>query len=139
MFKKFFVMAIIIISAASVIILCRMASSEKTPPDKPEKLSDSGFEPYFNIRGWDVEKLSDETVRIPESFSGPYQEYADVLEESGFDIGKYKGEELRRVTFLVKNYGGDTEVLGELLLDGNRLVGSSLMENKPDGFIKPVQ
>lgn len=139
MLKKSLILMLIAVSAASIVLLCRTASGKKTASEAPTILSDSQLEPYLNIRGWDVEKLSDETVRIPEKFNDTYQRFADVLKENGFDIEKYKGKEVRRVLFLVKNYGGDSEVHAELLLDEGKLIGSALIENKPDGFIKPAE
>ena len=136
MLKKFLILMLIAVSAASIVLLCRTASGKKTAPEESVVLSDSQLEPYLNISGWDVEKLSDETVRIPEKFN---ERYAQALKENGFDIEKYKGKEVRRVLFLVKNYGGDSEVHAELLLDEGKLIGSALIENKPDGFIKPAE
>lgn len=139
MLKKFLILMLIAVSAASIVLLCRTASGKKTVPEESVVLSDSQLEPYLNIRGWDVEKLSDETVRIPEKFNETYQRYAQALKENGFDIEKYKGKEVRRVLFLVNNYGSDSEVHAELLLDEGKLIGSALIENKPDGFIKPAE
>lgn len=139
MLKKIIILLLIAVSAASIVLLCRTASGKKTASEESVILSDSQLEPYFNIRGWDVEKISDETVRIPEKFNETYQRYYEVLKENGFDIEKYKGKEVRRVLFLVKNFGGSSEVHAELLLDGGKLIGSALIENKPDGFIKPAE
>ncbi len=139
MLKKFLILMLIAVSAASIVLLCRTASGKKTAPEESVVLSDSQLEPYLNIRGWDVEKLTDETVRIPEKFNETYQRYAQALKENGFDIEKYKGKEVRRVLFLVNNYGSDSEVHAELLLDEGKLIGSALIENKPDGFIKPAE
>lgn len=139
MLKKIIILLLIAVSAASIVLLCRTASGKKTASEESIILSDSQLEPYFNIRGWDVEKISDETVRIPEKFNETYQRYSEVLKKNGFDIEKYKGKEVRRVLFLVKNFGGNSEVHAELLLDGGKLIGSALIENKPDGFIKPAE
>lgn len=94
-------------------------------------------EAYLNIRGWEIEEISCQTVRIPEEFEGIYREYADIQSKDGFKLENYKGKEVLRCLYRVLNYGGDSEVTAELLLYNDELISAALFENKQDGFIKP--
>ena len=49
-----------------------------------------------------------------------------------------KEKEVLRCLYRVLNYGGDSEVTAELLLYNDELISAALIENKQDGFIKPL-
>jgi hypothetical protein len=137
MFKKILILLLIALSAFSIILLCR--TSSKQEEISATVLADSQFEPYLNLKGLEGEKLSDEQITIPESFTGVYKDFADIQKAAGFDLSSFKGKQVRRVTYLITNYSSDTEVIAELLLYGDKLISAALIENKPDGFISPLK
>lgn len=95
-------------------------------------------EPYINLRGWEVTEIKCEEITVPQSFEGVYETYARVQEEEGLPLEKYKGKKVTRCLYQVENYGGENEVLAELLLSGDTLIAAALIENSPDGFIKSL-
>ena len=134
--KKFIAIAAIPVITVGAVFLCRCSEPKHT--QQPLVLNQYQREAYLNIRGWDVEEISCETVRIPEDFDGIYKEYAEIQSKDGFDLEDYKGKEAQRCLYRVLNYGGDSEVTAELLLYNDKLISAALIENKPDGFIKPI-
>jgi hypothetical protein len=134
--KKIIAAFLIAGTAAGAFFLCRNTGHESM--EEMLVLNEHQRESYLNIRGWDVESISSSTVKIPETFDGIYAEYAKTAEKNGFHLEKYKGKDVERCLYRVKNYGGNSEVTAELLMYDNRLVSAVLIENKPDGFIKGV-
>lgn len=101
-------------------------------------LSEYQLEPYLNIRGWKVTPVNNETVKIPQEFTGSFKVLAEEMEKSGFDLESHKGEEVTRYTYSVDNYG-ESGIIAELLLTSeNELISAVLIQQKPDGFIKAV-
>lgn len=134
--KKFIALAAVLGVAAAAVFICRRVEPKHNEP--PLVLNEYQRESYLNIRGWDIEEVSCETVRIPEEFEGIYKEYADIQSKDGFKLENYKGKEVQRCLYRVLNYGGDSEVTAELLLYNDELISAALIENKPDGFIKSL-
>ncbi len=96
---------------------------------------------YLKSLGWEVEQTpnSEDTVTVPEQFDEIYTHYNSLQKECGFDLENYKGKNLSRYTYVVKNHpeqkAGD-KVLAELLLNGsNEIVGGSIYSLRLDGFM----
>lgn len=134
--KKIIAVAAVLGAAAASIFICRKIEPE--PSEAPVVLNQYQREAYLNIRGWEIEEISCKTVRIPEEFDGIYKEYADIQSNDGFNLENYKGKEVLRCLYRVLNYESDSEVTAELLLYDDKLISAALIENKPDGFIKPL-
>lgn len=134
--KKFIAITAVLGVAAAAVFICRRVEPKHTQP--PLVLNEYQREAYLNIRGWEAEEISCETVRIPEEFEGIYKEYADIQSKDNFKIENYKGKEVTRCVYRILNYGGDSEVTAELLLYNDELISAALIENKPDGFIKSL-
>ena len=120
---------------AGAFFICR---TPKKQTEAPLTLNEYQRVSYLNIRGWDAEEISCSEITVPETFEGVYQEYAQVQISQHLPLEDYKGKTVTRCLYMIKNYGGDVPVVAELLLSGDRLIASALIENKPDGFIKPV-
>lgn len=134
--KKIIAIAAVLGIAAAAIFICRRIEPKQDEP--PLVLNEYQREAYLNIRGWEIEEISCQTVRIPEEFEGIYREYADIQSKDGFKLENYKGKEVLRCLYRVLNYGGDSEVTAELLLYNDELISAALIENKQDGFINPL-
>ncbi len=62
----------------------------------------------------------------------------EKMKQAGYNLDSHKGEEVKRFTYSVDNYG-DGEVIAELLLTpDNELICAALIELKPDGFTEPI-
>lgn len=135
--KKIIFAAIIFVLCAGLFILCIL---KKTPPQEKQIILENSYsrEAYLNIKGWDAEEISCETIRIPENFDGIYAEYAKAQEKQKLPLEKYKGKEVTRFLYNINNYGSDNNVFAELLISENRLIAAALIENKSDGFISPL-
>ena len=72
--------------------ICRRIEPKQDEP--PLVLNEYQREAYLNIRGWEIEEISCQTVRIPEEFEGIYREYADIQSKDGFKLENYKGKEV---------------------------------------------
>lgn len=134
--KKLIAITAVLGIAVGAVFICRCI--EPKNPQPPLTLNEYQREAYLNIRGWEAEEISCETVRIPEEFEGIYKEYTDIQSKDNFNLEDYKGKEVMRCLYKVLNYGGDSEVTAELLLYNDELISAALIENKPDGFIKSL-
>lgn len=134
--KKIVILLIITAVLAGIFFISRRNSGNI----QEEKLilSEYQLEPYLNIRGWKVTPVNNETVKIPQEFTGSFKVLAEEMEKSGFDLESHKGEEVTRYTYSVDNYG-ESGIIAELLLTSeNELISAVLIQQKPDGFIKAV-
>ena len=130
--------AVIVAAGISTAAFFICKNHNKPQKEEPMVLNEYQREAYLNIRGWDTEEISQITVTVPESFEGIYKQYADVQKKQGLPLEDYKGKEVVRCLYNIKNYGGDVPVTAELLFYEDRLIAAALIENKPDGFIKAL-
>lgn len=136
--KKKAAAIIIIIFILSGIFIISLHDNKADAPEEKQILNEYELESYLNLKGWKVEMDKMEQVKIPQSFTGMYKIFSDEMKNAGFDLDSHKGEEVRRYIYTVTNYGVDG-VKAELLLTmDNELIGAVLIEQKPDGFIKPI-
>ena len=97
--KKIIAIAAVLGIAAAAIFICRRIEPKQDEP--PLVLNEYQREAYLNIRGWEIEEISCQTVRIPEEFEGIYREYADIQSKDGFKLENYKGKEVLRCLYPV--------------------------------------
>lgn len=136
--KKKAAAIIIIIFILSGIFIISLHDNKADAPEEKQILNEYELESYLNLKGWKVEMDKMEQVKIPQSFTGMYKIFSDEMKNAGFDLDSHKGEEVRRYIYTVTNYGVDG-VKAELLLTmDNELISAVLIEQKPDGFIKPI-
>lgn len=136
--KKKIILSIIIIAIFSVIFVLNRKNPDTVLQKQPTVLNEYQLEAYLNIKGWQVTKLSSNDIRIPQEFSGNFKTMSDELKKSGFDLKAHKGEIVTRHVFSVDNYG-ESGINAELYITKqNELIGAVLIQQKPDGFIKPV-
>ncbi|MBQ9773366.1 MAG: DUF4830 domain-containing protein [Clostridia bacterium] len=88
--------------------------------------------------GWEVDALPVETktVTIPSEFDKVYAAYNELQKEQGLNLAKYKGKDVTRYTFAVKNYTGYTgTVYANVLVYRNRVVGGDVCSADVSGFV----
>ncbi len=135
--KKIICSAVILVICVGLFTVCML----KKPSQKEEQIileNQYSREAYLNIRGWDIEEISHEIIKIPENFNGVYKEYASVQKSQNLSLEKYKGKEAERFLYSVKNRG-ENNVFVELLIRENRLIAAALIESGDEGnTIKPI-
>lgn len=88
--------------------------------------------------GWEVapEALEEVTLKLPGEFDRIMTEYNELQKSQGLDLSKYKGQEVVRYTYEVKNYPDyDGEVHANIIVCKNRVVGGDICSADLDGFI----
>ena len=88
--------------------------------------------------GWEVspEEIKEVTLKLPAEFDSIMNEYNEIQKTQGLDLSKYKGEEVVRYTYAVTNYPGyDGDVLANIIVCKNRVIGGDVCSADPQGFI----
>ncbi len=135
--KKVICAAVILVICAGLFTVCKL---KKTSSDTDAIMLENSYsrEAYLNIKGWDVEEISCETIKVPENFEGIYKKYAEVQKNQELPLDNYKGKEVQRFLYNVDNYSSEDKVCAELLIYENRLIAGAIIENIPDGSIFPL-
>ncbi len=88
--------------------------------------------------GWEVtpEALEEVTLKLPGEFDRIMTEYNEIQKSQGLDLSKYKGQEVVRYTYEVKNYPDyNGEVHANIIVCKNRVIGGDICSADLDGFI----
>ncbi len=132
----------IIILSVAVFILGVWVFLTGMKIDSKEKIniSDNGsIVEYIESFGWCVEKepIEKELVFIPSQFNDVYLGYNKIQKEQGFNLEKYKGEEVYRYTYKVTNYSDKDNVRLNLLIEKNgRIIGGDICSTELNGFME---
>ena len=112
------------------------AQTENYNYDKIKTANDAvGFLEQF---GWEVEAEPLETVKIsvPAEFDKVMNAYNQLQRCQGLDLSKYKGRDVTRYTFRVKNYPDyDGTVMANVITYKGKVVGGDLCSSDITGFI----
>ena len=88
--------------------------------------------------GWEVESepIEVKTVTIPSEFDKVFAAYNELQKELGLNLTKYKGKEVTRYTFSVKNYPDyEGTVYANILVYRNRVIGGDICSADVSGFV----
>lgn len=88
--------------------------------------------------GWETEKEPIESVStiVPQKFDRVISEYNQIQRMQGLNLEKYKGKEVVRFTFKVRNYSGyDEDVYANVLVYKKKVIGGDLCSADVNGFI----
>ena len=90
--------------------------------------------------GWqvDTEPLEIEEVIIPDKFDEVYSKYNELQKASGFDLEKHRGDKCKRYCYKVKNYKGEDDVVMNMLIYKNKLIGGDISSRELGGFMEPL-
>ena len=133
--------------ALSVAVLCAVILTipEYTPVSTKAVAAESAKYSYDKIKtsddivsflsqfGWEVDgtPLEEVKIRIPVMNS-----YNELQRGQGLDLSKYRGKEVTRYTFRVKNYPDyDGEVMANVIIYKTRVIGGDLCSSDVRGFI----
>ena len=92
---------------------------------------------YLEQLGYEVDQGSrtSKKVTIPQQFDDVYLTYNQLQQECGFDLLHYTGKKVDLVTYSITNYPTGEEVLADLLLYGDKLIGGAIYTTAIDGFM----
>ncbi len=98
---------------------------------------------FLSSYGWETEEASCEIteITVPVRFNAVYEGYNALQQAQGFDLARYRGEALRRVSFTVTNYPGyegSGLIRANVLMDGTAVVAADLCSVELGGFIRGV-
>ncbi len=93
---------------------------------------------FLNAFGWEVsaDPIAIEEVVIPREFDDVYAQYNELQQYQGLDLAKYQGKTAKRYTYEITNYpGGEENVVANLLIYKNRVIGGDICSTEYRGFM----
>jgi len=85
------------------------------------------------------EKEESESFVMPESFDRVMMGYNEIQKSQGLDLSKYARKKITRYTYKVAEYQGyDGDVVVNLFVFRDRIVGCDISSSDPNGFVKPL-
>jgi hypothetical protein len=103
----------------------------------PEVRSAADGAAYIEGLGYAVRPEAADTrkVTIPQTFDDVYTRYNAIQQETGFDLAPYMGKGVTLYTFYVTNYTGYDDVLIDLLVYRDAVIGGAVYTASIDGFM----
>ena len=92
---------------------------------------------YLEALGYDVSDTiwKSRQVVIPEKFDKVYTEYNEMQKKCGFDLEEYKGKEITLHTFSINNYKDTPDVLCDLMVYKDKIIGGAIYTADVSGFM----
>lgn len=132
--------------ALILIMLCALISCERRDVVPPYATNDETGEVFTEVSDFDSQRsflmqfgvavepksLSDDEVTIPESFDSVYDDYNKIQKKAGFDLARFKGREVRRITYKIQN---STESVTLLIYKGHVIGGHISSGNFGDDYL----
>ena len=107
-------------------------SDIKTEDDRVAFIEQFGL----RVKGAAVESKS---FVIPDNFDRALAGYNEVQKRQGLDLSKYAKKKVTRYTYELEDYEGyDGDVLVNLLLYRNRVIGCDVSSASAEGFVKEL-
>lgn len=101
----------------------------KTKDDRIELISALGWEV-------DPDSETERVILLPEDFPDVLEKYNELQIQQGFDLKKYAGTELTLYSYEVRNYPDNENVLCNLYVYKNKVVGADIHSTAFSGFIQ---
>ena len=103
------------------------------------KINDAADVKEFLLQfGWETDNEPIETanVTVPQKFDRVISEYNQIQKGQGLNLEKYKGKDVVRFTFKIRNYSGyDDEVYANVIVYKKKVIGGDLCSADVNGFI----
>ena len=107
-------------------------SDIKTEDDRVGFIEQFGF----RVKGTAVESKS---FVIPDNFDRVLAGYNEIQKKQGLDLSKYAKKKVTRYTYEIENYEDyDGDVLVNLLVYRNRVIGCDVSSKDTSGFVKEL-
>lgn len=137
--KKHIVAAVLLAAAvlAAIILLAPGGQSAPTGAAVTVKSQEDCVQ-YLNSLGYQLEEGSAQTkkVQIPKEFDQVYQSYNQMQQQCGYDLQNYAGKKVELTTFQVTNDPSGEEVLLDVLVYKNKIIGGAVYTRSVDGFMR---
>lgn len=79
------------------------------------------------------------TVTIPETFSDVYNNYNELQQTSGYNLGDYKGCEVVIYTYSIQSPAGySDECVFNMIVYNDRVIGGDVSSRALGGFMLPI-
>ena len=102
----------------------------KTPADAANFLAQFGWE----VEGTPVEEKA---VTVPAEFDKVFAAYNELQKSQGLNLTKYRGKDVTRYTFVVKNYEGyEGTVWANVLVYRGKVIGGDICSADVSGFVQ---
>lgn len=99
-------------------------------PDNTSRLT------FLKAYGWELNTEPAEVVdvAIPKEFGDVYQNYNEIQKLQGFDLTKFQGKQVKRYTYVVMNYPGESEnIRANLLVYKEKVIGGDVCSLEAEG------
>ncbi len=83
----------------------------------------------------DIQNPTVKEVLIPDEFDEIFERYNNIQKEAGMDLAGYHGKRLKCWTYRVLNIPDQGEVLANLYIYKNKIVGGDIHSTALDGFM----
>jgi hypothetical protein len=94
---------------------------------------------YLSSLGWEFNGESEKEITIPEQWNEVYNNYNSVLKKQGFDLEKYRGKTATLYTYNITNYGGEDDIIADLIVSDGVLIGADICNPSAEhGFLKAL-
>lgn len=102
-------------------------------PEKSDAFSDIVKEMGYT----DVMETPYEVVEftIPETFNKVYENYNNLLKESGYDLSRYKGKKCKRYTYLIP----PGNIRANIIVHDGKIIGGDISGITLDGIMIPIK
>ena len=100
--------------------------------------SNEGRIKFLSQFGWLVNPEASEVVEvtIPSDFDAVMEKYNMVQKQQGLDLGKFKGKNMKRYTYVLADYPGyEGTVYANILVYKNKVVGGDICSADINGFM----
>ncbi len=137
--KKHIVAAILLVAAvvAAVIVLAPGGQAAPTGAAVTVRSQEDCVE-YLSSLGYQLETGTAQTkkVQIPKEFDQVYESYNQMQQQCGYDLRDYAGKKVELTTFQVTNDPSGEEVLLDVLVYKNKIIGGAVYTRSVDGFMR---
>ncbi|MBQ4577900.1 MAG: DUF4830 domain-containing protein [Clostridia bacterium] len=136
--KKVLVAAVLAVAALIALLILALPGEEaaETGASVSIKTSEDCVQ-YLTQLGYQLDAAScrAKKVLIPKEFDAVYESYNEMQKECGFDLSKYAGKRAELTTWAVTNWPGGEEVLVDVLVYKNKVIGGAVYTASVEGFM----
>lgn len=90
---------------------------------------------FLSSLGYEAAEVSEKVIRIPTAFDEVYSSYNGIQLECGYDLERYKGKKCTLYSYEISNYPGRNDVLADIIVFKDRIIGGSVYTAALDGFM----
>lgn len=143
--KEKLVIALLALAAVIVALVLLFGGSSETTTETiaPANVStNDGRLEFISSYGWEVNTTPLETteVKVPEDNSEVFDRYNELQKSQGYDLSKFAGKKLKKVTYEVLNHpSGETGVKLTLFINKKEVVGGDVSSGRQGGFMHSLE